>query len=521
MTPAPTPRRVFLTVVGNRHNAPAEGDRRPALAALRLRELAGVARAAFLFDAGDAAARAAAEALAEDVGAARGGVQPQLHALKLDDPHAIAAVAPAVRSAVEDVAREHARRMDEVEFVASIATGTAGQCAALLDALDGLGARVSVVYDGPGEALSVWRSAARGAAEPALDLLGAAPAVWNVLVEGPTGAGKSHAARRLHDAWRRAFVRKGEFVALNAAAVPKDLLASELFGHAKGAFRKADGGTLFLDEIGDLPLELQSHLLTALDLDGARMRLVKPVGDDTARPVDVRLVVGTDRDLLAMARAGAFRLDLLGRLSTHRVALPALAEARHRIVIAYHREFERAATLYPVAGKALPRFSLEPTARQRLQAHIFAPASRWPWNHRDVMQSAERLCLRAWAGRAKGPPQPAVKVTLAHVEAEVAELAARWSALAEGGGGAEHDAWAAVEARVRPEAWRGLSQVERWELRYLLEARDATRTNADAWRYIAERNLLEGAGDPRSLHNASNAFDKRWRRYAGKLRPPR
>ncbi len=532
MTPAPVPRRVFLTVVGNRHNAPAEGDRRPALAALRLRELAGAARAAFLFDAGDADARAAAEALAEDVGAARGGVQPQLHALKLDDPHAIAAVAPAVRSAVEDVAREHARRMDEVEFVASVATGTAGQCAALLDALDGLGARVSVVYDGPGDVLSVWRSAARGAAEPALDLLGAAPAVWNVLFEGPTGAGKSHAARRLHDAWRRAFVRKGEFVALNAAAVPRDLLGPELFGHAKGAFtgaagaregafRRADGGTLFLDEIGDLPLELQSHLLTALDLDGARMRLVKPVGDDTARPVDVRLVVGTNRDLLAMARAGAFRLDLLGRLSTHRVALPALAEARHRIVSAYHHQLEHVARHYPVAGKGPPRFALDRDARQRLQAHAFAPTSPWPWNHRDVMQSAERLCLRAWAGRPKGSPQPVVKVTLAHVEAEVAELTARWATLAEGVGGAEHDAWAAVEARVRPEAWRGLSQVERWELRYLLEARDATRTNADAWRHIAERNLLEGASDPRSLHNASNAFDKRWRRYADKLRSPR
>ena len=533
----PQARRVLLTFVGNVRNAPERGDQRPALAALRLRELAGAARVALLYDAADEVSAAHAEALARDIGRLRAGIQPKKRPLTLavpHDAHATASVEGAVRAEVAAIVQEDVRRLAETEFVVSVATGTAALWAAALDALDGHGARVSVVYDAPEGALSVWRGSARaGGAEPALALLGVAPAVWNVLLEGPTGAGKTHAARRLHDAWAKTFLRKGGYVAINAAATSRELLASELFGHAKGsytgagkaregAFRAAHEGTLFLDEIGDLPLELQSHLLTVLDVEPrTRSRLVRPLGEDEAKPVEVRLITGTNRDLLAMARAGTFRLDLLGRLSTHRVALPALADARHRIVSAYHHHLEALEGHYPMVQGERARFSFEQAARQRLWAHVFAATSAWPWNHRDVMQSAERLAVRAWAARGTGKrgneQRPAVAIALAHVEAEVAELTARWAALTDAPG-AERDGWAAVEARVLPEAWRGMSQVERWELRFLLEAREATTTNADAWRYIAARNLLEGANDPRSLHNASNAFDKRWRRYAEKLR---
>jgi transcriptional regulator with AAA-type ATPase domain len=535
--PPPEARRFFVTFVGNVRNAPERGDQRPALASLRLKELVGVTRVALLYDAADAVSAGHAEALAHDLGRLHKGIQPRKWPLTLaapGDAHATRSVEAAVRAAVTAMAQEEVRRLGETEFVVSVATGTSALWAAALDALDGLGARVSVLYDAAEGALSVWRGPARAvSAEPALSLLGAAPAVWNVLLEGPTGAGKTHAAQRLHDAWAKTFLRKGRFVAINAAATSRELLASELFGHAKGsftgagkpregAFRSAHEGTLFLDEIGDLPLELQSHLLTVLDVEPrTRTRLVRPLGDDDAKPVEVRLITGTNRDLLAMARAGTFRLDLLGRLSTHRVALPALAEARHRIVSAYHHHLEALEGHYPSVQGEHARFSFEQAARQRLMAHVFAATSAWPWNHRDVMQSAERLAMRAWAARGGGKrsseQRPAVVITQAHVEAELAELTARWSALVDAPG-AEREAWATVEAQVLPGEWVGLSQVERWELRFLLEAKEATTTNADAWRYIAARNLLEGASDPRSLHNASNAFDKRWRRYAEKLR---
>jgi transcriptional regulator with AAA-type ATPase domain len=513
------PRQLFFTLVGRGRNAPAAGDRRPALAALRLRALAGVTRAALLYDPRDPAARAAAEALASDLPRARPGLRATLHPLSPDDPHARAAVAPAVGRVVDAVVREPAEHPGERELVTSLATGSLAGCAALLEALEALGEPLAAVYDGPDDGLSVWRSVTAPAVEPALRRLGGAPAAANVLLQGPPGADLGGVARRLHEAWGRAFLRKGELVTLHPGAFPPELLAAQLFGPAKGAFRRADGGTLVLDEVAELPLGLQTHLLSALDLDAARMRLVKPLTDEPARPADVRLIAATRRDLPAMARAGAFRPELLARLATHLVALPALATARHQIVITYLHALEDAARHYPVTARGPTRFTLESEARQRLLALAFAPAARWPWNHQEVIQSAERLCLRAWAERPPGPPPTAVKVSLADVAAEAAELTARWAAAADLAPDA--DGWAAVEERVLPAAWPRLSQVERWELRFLLEARDATTTNADAWRYIAARNLLEGASDPRSLRNASNAFDKRWRRYAAKLRPPR
>ena len=154
-----------------------------------------------------------------------------------------------------------------------------------------------------------------------------APSHLTVLVEGETGTGKEVIARALHQQSPRA---GRPLVVFDCAAVSPNLIASELFGHVKGAFtgavgstegafRRADGGTLFLDEIGELPLELQPALLRALEA-----RQVKPVGGDGYRNVDVRVVAATNRALEAEVQAGRFRQDLLFRLAVGRIKVPPL-----------------------------------------------------------------------------------------------------------------------------------------------------------------------------------------------------
>ena len=150
-----------------------------------------------------------------------------------------------------------------------------------------------------------------------------------VLITGESGSGKELVARALHRHSPRA---AGPFVAINTAAIPKDLLESELFGHERGAFtgaqalrrgrfEQADGGTLFLDEIGDMPLELQTRLLRVLS-DGWFYR----VGGHAAVKADVRIVAATHQDLERRVREGAFREDLFHRLNVIRLRVPALRE---------------------------------------------------------------------------------------------------------------------------------------------------------------------------------------------------
>ena len=155
-----------------------------------------------------------------------------------------------------------------------------------------------------------------------------------VLVTGESGSGKELVARALHKHSPRA---NGPFVAINTAAIPKELLESELFGHERGAFtgaqgqrrgrfEQADGGTLFLDEIGDMPFELQTRLLRVLS-DGSFYR----VGGHTALKSNVRVIAATHQDLEERVKLGLFREDLLHRLNVIRLRLPALRERREDV----------------------------------------------------------------------------------------------------------------------------------------------------------------------------------------------
>src|SRR5690606_28562764 len=209
-----------------------------------------------------------------------------------------------------------------------------------------------------------------------------AQAPVSVLVTGETGTGKELVARALHRESPRA---QKPFIALNTAAIPAELLESELFGHEAGAFtgaarrhvgrfEQADGGTLFLDEIGDMPLPLQTRLLRVL-AEGEFFR----VGGRELIRVDVRVVAATHQPLEALVAQGRFRADLLHRLDVVRLQLPPLRERLEDIPLLAARFLQAAGARFDAAPKRLA-----PAAMQRLQAH------RWPGNVRAL----ENLCCR-------------------------------------------------------------------------------------------------------------------------------
>ncbi|MGB0694044.1 MAG: nitrogen regulation protein NR(I) [Rhodospirillaceae bacterium] len=204
-----------------------------------------------------------------------------------------------------------------------------------------------------------------------------------VMISGESGTGKELVARALHDYGKR---RNGPFVAVNMAAIPRELIESELFGHEKGAFtgahsraagrfEQADGGTLFLDEIGDMPPEAQTRLLRVLQESE-----YTTVGGRTAIRSNVRIVAATHRDLRLQIRQGLFREDLFYRLNVVPIRLPPLRE-RTEDIPELARHFLKQATV----GDGLPTKVLDQGAVDRLKAH------RWPGNVRELENLVRRL----------------------------------------------------------------------------------------------------------------------------------
>jgi len=218
----------------------------------------------------------------------------------------------------------------------------------------------------------------------------AAPGDANVLITGESGTGKELVAKALHFNSPRA---DRPFVPINCAAVPANLLESELFGHVKGAFtgavssrrglfREAHGGTLFLDEIGDMAPELQAKLLRAIE-----DRSVRPVGSDQAAPLDVRIIAATNQDLPARIRAGQFRDDLYYRLAVIPIQLPALRERKEDIPLLAEHFLSRAIT---ASGKQVSGFT--PETMTILLRHP------WPGNVRELENVVERAVTLTGGG---------------------------------------------------------------------------------------------------------------------------
>jgi two-component system nitrogen regulation response regulator GlnG len=223
-----------------------------------------------------------------------------------------------------------------------------------------------------------------------------------VMITGESGTGKELVARALHDYGKR---KSGPFVAINMAAIPRDLIESELFGHEKGAFtganarssgrfEQAESGTLFLDEIGDMPMEAQTRLLRVL-----QQGEYTTVGGRTPIKTDVRIVAATNKDLRVLIQQGLFREDLFFRLNVVPLRLPPLRE-RSEDIADLIRHF------FAIAEKeGLPTKQIEPLALDRLKRH------RWPGNVRELENLARRLAAL----------YPQETITAAVIEGELAQ----------------------------------------------------------------------------------------------------
>ena len=228
-------------------------------------------------------------------------------------------------------------------------------------------------------------SAAMRAVQDLIDRVASSDA--SVLVTGESGTGKELVARALHDAGRRA---QGPFVAVNCAAMPEQLLESELFGHARGAFTdakadrqgllvQASAGTLLLDEVGEMPLPMQAKLLRAL-----QERTVRPVGGSAEVKFDARIVAATNRDLESMVEEGSFRSDLLYRLDVIHVELPPLRDRGGDVLLLAQHFLDTGAARAGSQVKAIA-----PETAQKLLAYS------WPGNARELQNCIERAIALA------------------------------------------------------------------------------------------------------------------------------
>ncbi|PHS79128.1 MAG: nitrogen regulation protein NR(I) [Rhodospirillaceae bacterium] len=235
----------------------------------------------------------------------------------------------------------------------------------------------------------------------------------SIIINGESGTGKELVAKALHDFGRR---RNKPFVAINMAAIPRDLIESELFGHEKGAFtgatsrsigrfEQAQGGTLFLDEIGDMPSEAQTRLLRVLQ-EGE----YTSVGGRTPIKTDVRIIAATHRDLKQLIRQGQFREDLYFRLNVAQVRIPPLRERTEDVPELVGHFMSQA------EGEGLPWKTFSTEAMERLKRH------NWPGNVRELENMVKRLlalCVEDEIG------MPAI-------EAELAEAPVSWNEAEEG-----------------------------------------------------------------------------------------
>ncbi len=214
-----------------------------------------------------------------------------------------------------------------------------------------------------------------------------APTSMSVLINGASGTGKEYVAKRIHQLSKRS---EKPFVAIDCGAIPKELAASEFFGHKKGsftgaiedkvgAFIEADGGTIFLDEIGNLSYDVQVQLLRVL-----QERRVKPIGTTTEVKVDVRLIAATNEDLKAAIKSGAFREDLYHRINEFTIYMPRLCERGEDITLfanffldQANRELEK-----PVPG-------FLPEAMEKISQYT------WPGNLREMRNTVMRAALLA------------------------------------------------------------------------------------------------------------------------------
>jgi two-component system, NtrC family, response regulator AtoC len=286
-----------------------------------------------------------------------------------------------------------------------------------------------------------------------------------VLVTGESGTGKDLVARAIHAESPRA---KKPFLAVNCAGIPADLLESEFFGHAEGAFsgadrarpglfREADGGTLFLDEIGEMPAALQAKLLRALQ-DGR----VRPVGSDREHQVDVRLVAATNVDLLERVESGTFREDLYYRLEAFQLEVPPLRERQEDLELLAMSFLARFA-----AARSRPARRLSGEAQQAMRQYP------WPGNVRELRNAMERAVTFC----------EGEEIGAQHLPERIRSRPAK----ASNNGGPEEPAIpsALLEGDLLP----SLDEIKRRYVHYVLERVDGNKRRAAALLGVGRRTL--------------------------------
>jgi transcriptional regulatory protein RtcR len=299
-----------------------------------------------------------------------------------------------------------------------------------------------------------------------------------ILLTGPTGAGKSHLARRMYELKKSRHQVKGEFVEVNCATLHGDGAASTLFGHKKGAFtgaaadragllRTAHEGVLFLDEIGELGLDEQAMLLKAVE-----EKRFFPMGSDREVTSDFQLIAGTNRDLRVDVAAGRFRDDLYARINLWTYTLPGLAQRPEDLEPNIEHLLARAAT---ETGRAV-RFNAEAKAMYLKFAQ--SVEATWNGNFRDLSASVTRLATLAEGGR----------ISTALVEAELQRLRWLWQRGAKGVPSGDR---VDLDALLSEEAHAELDLFDRLQLESVIRICRESRSLSDAGRKLFDQSRTQ------------------------------
>ncbi len=317
-----------------------------------------------------------------------------------------------------------------------------------------------------------------------------------ILLLGPTGAGKSQLARRIHDLKRQRHGVAGAFVELNCATLKGDAAMSALFGHAKGAFtgavterlgllRAADGGVLLLDEIGEMGADEQAMLLRALE-----EKRFLPLGSDKEVASDFQLIAGTNRDLKADVAEGRFRADLLARIDLWTFTLPPLRDRPEDIEPNLDFELESASRVLS------RRVTMNVEARDAFLMFARSPAATWAGNFRDLNAAVTRMATLAAGGR----------ITLDDAREEIARLQGAWAPSAAASETAGDDDL--LREVLSPDVFESLDRFDRVQLADVIRVCRRSRSLAEAG-----RTLFAASRARRSTTNDTDRLKKYLARF--------
>lgn len=317
-----------------------------------------------------------------------------------------------------------------------------------------------------------------------------------ILLMGPTGAGKSHLAKRIYELKRARHLVKGKFVEVNCATLRGDGAMSALFGHVKGAFtgaiqsrpgllRAADNGLLFLDEVGELGLDEQAMLLRALE-----EKVFLPMGADHEVSSDFQLIAGTNRDLATHVKAGKFREDLLARINLWTFRLPGLRERLEDIEPNLKYELEE-------FGRVMSRhITMSKEAKEKFLRFATSPEAQWTGNFRDLNGAIVRMATLAPGGR----------ISVEVVEEEIERLRAAWQSPG------EREEEALLSSILGPERMDALDRFDRVQLLDVLKICRQAHTLSEAGRilFATSRNQKKNVNDADRLRKYLSRFDLQW-----------